>query len=289
VGYLFVLLSAVSYAGGIVAQTVAARRTELRDRLDVGLVARLAGDRLYLLGFAAQCTGFALAFLARADLPLYLVQAGATSAVGIAALLGAVLLGWRIRAAELGALVVLAVGLVLLVGAAQPSAARDLPWWGALGLLGVLAAVAGLAAVAARVTGPRGAVALGVLAGTAFAVLAVASRPLADGPLLGLPLRPLAWLMVVAAVVGQSLLAAALQRGSTTATMASMDATGVLLASAAGLLLLGDQIVPGRGPWVAVGLSLVVAGVVAMAVVARPHAVRGAAPAHQEEEQAVTP
>lgn len=288
-GYLLVALSAFSYAGGIVAQTVAARRTAPRDRLDVGLVARLAGDRLYLLGFSLQVLGFLLAFLARADLPLYLVQAGATSAVGLAAVLGAVLLGWRIRRAELGALLVLACGLLLLVGAAEPSRSEDLPVWAGLALLGVLVVVAGLAALAARVPGPRGAIGLGVLAGTAFAVLAIASRPLAAGPLLALPLEPLAWLMVAAAVVGQFLLATALQRGSPTGTMASMDATGVVLASVAGLAVLGDRIVAGRGPWVAGGLVLVVAGVVAMAFVSRdPAAHAGAASNEKNEDQVAT-
>jgi drug/metabolite transporter (DMT)-like permease len=288
VGYLLVVLSAFSYAGGIVAQTIAARRTAGENRLDVGLVARLAGDRLYLLGFSAQVLGFVLAFLARADLPLYLVQAGTTSAVGLAAVVGAVLFGWRIGRAESAALVVLAVGLVLLVGAARPSVSEALPLWAGLILLGVLVAVAALAAVAARVPGPRGAVALGVLAGCAFAVLAIASRPLAAGPLLELPTKPLAWLMVAAAVVGQFLLASALQRGSPTATMASMDATGVLLASAAGLLVLGDQVVPGRGPLVGIGLGLVVAGVVAMAFVARTSVAHGGA-ADRVQERMGTP
>lgn len=288
-GYLLVALSAISYAGGIVAQTVAARRGEVRTGLDIGIVARLARDRLYVLGFSLQVLGFALAFLARADLPLYLVQAGATSAVGLAAILGAVLLGWRIRPAELLALAVLAAGLLLLVGAAQPSVATDLSPAVGFGLVGALATVAGLAVFAARLTGARGSVAMGVLAGAAFAVLAIASRPLASGPFLELPLQPLAWLMVAAAVVGQSLLAAALQRGSTTATMASMDATGVVLASTAGLLLLGDQIVAGRGSWVAGGLFLVVTGVVAMAVVSPSHLPSGTEPTPQQQEPAVTP
>ncbi len=78
----------------------------------------------------------------------------------------------------------------------------------------------------------------------------------------------MAWLMVVGAVVGQALLAAALQRGSTTAAMASMDSTSVLLASVVGLALLGDQIADGRVLWVAGGLALVVLGVVVMAAVA---------------------
>jgi drug/metabolite transporter (DMT)-like permease len=275
VGYLLLIGSALGYAVGIVAQTVAACRAERRDRLDPGLLARLAGDRVYLLGFGAQVVGFGLAFMARADLPLYLVQAGAMSAVGIAAVLGGVLLGWQIRRVEIGALVVIAAGLLLLVGAAEPSRSGGLPLPAGLGMLGLLVAVVPLAMLAARMRGPRGALAMGALAGIAFAVLAIASRPLAAGPLLHLPLRPLFWLMVAAAFVGQALLAAALQRGSSTATMASMDSVSVLLSSGAGLLLLGDRIAPGREPWVLGGIALVLCGVCVMAVAqshtATPH------------------
>jgi drug/metabolite transporter (DMT)-like permease len=269
VGYVVLALSALSYAVGIVAQTVAARRAEHRAGVDVGLLVRLATDRVYLIGFAAQCLGFALAFLARADLPLYLVQAGAMSAVGIAALLGGLLLKWTIRPSEVAALAVIATGLVLLVGAAEPGPAMELSMIAGLGLTGLLVATAAVAVPASRVGGARGGLALGLLAGLAFAVLAIASRPLADGPLLELPLRPLTWLMVASAFVGQALLAAALQRGSTTAAMASMDSTNVLLASAAGLLLLGDRVAVGRTGWLVAGLAMVVVGVVAMAATAR--------------------
>lgn len=113
---------------------------------------------------------------------------------------------------------------------------------------------------------------MGMLAGVTFSVLAVASRPLAGGPFAELPLRPLFWLMVLAAVFGQALLAAALQRGSTTATMATMDATTVVLSSVVGLAVLGDQTATGYGPWVAIGLTLVVSGVLAMAAVVSPPA-----------------
>lgn len=267
-GYLLLTLSALSYAVGIVAQTVAARRAERRAGVDIGLLARLATDRVYLVGFAAQCVGFVLAFLARADLPLYLVQAGAMSAVGIAAVLGALLMRWTIRPAEIAALAVIAAGLVLLVGAAEPGPARELSAAAGLGLAGLLVVAAGLAVPASRLAGSRGALAFGLLAGLAFAVLAIASRPLADGPLAELPLRPLTWLMLVSAFVGQALLAAALQRGSTTAAMASMDSTNVLLASAAGLLLLGDRVADGRTGWLVAGLAMVVLGVVVMAAVA---------------------
>lgn len=269
-GYLLLIGSALGYAVGIVAQSVGARRTERRDRIDPGLLGRLAGDPIYLLGFGAQVVGFGLAFLARATLPLFLVQAGAMSAVGIAAVVGAVLLGWRIRAVEIGALVVIAAGLLLLVGAAVPSTARDLPAIAGWTMLGLLVAVVVAAVPAARVSGPRGGIALGLLAGVAFAVLAIASRPLAGGPLLELPLQPLFWLMVVAALIGQALMAAAMQRGSGTVTTAAMDSVSVLLASVVGLLLLGDEIVAGRLGWVVGGLALVLCAVIVMAAV-QPH------------------
>lgn len=270
-GHLLLVASALAYAVGIVAQTFGARRAEFRGGVDVGLLGRLATDRVYLLGFGAQCAGFALAFLARATLPLYLVQAGAMSAVGIAAVLGAVVMRWRIRPVELAALGVTAAGIVLLVGAAEPAPATDMPPGVAPALLILLVAVAGAAVPASRIGGSRGAVVLGLLAGLAFAVLAIASRQLASGPLLELPLQPLAWLMLAGALVGQALLAAALQRGSTTATMASMDSTSVLLASVVGLAALGDRIAEGRVGWVVAGLALVLCGVVVMAAAQPRH------------------
>ncbi len=263
------VLSAVSYAVGIAAQTAAVRRTERRSRVDPGLLARLARDRIYLVGFTAQVLGFLLAFVARATLPLYLVQAAATSAVGLAAVIGLVLWGWRIGRGEVVALVVMVAGLLLLVGAARPSTALDVPPELVVALVGALVVTAAAAVPAFRSSGGRAGVVLGVLAGLAFAVLAIAARPLADGPLLELPFRPLFWIVVVSAVFGQGLLAAALQRTSTTAAAASMDATTVLVSSAAGLAVLGDAIVDGRGPWVLVGVVLVVAAVLLLARMAR--------------------
>jgi hypothetical protein len=291
VGYVVLTLAAISYAVGIVAQTVAAKRTELRGGVDPGLLARLARDRVYVVGFAAQCAGFVLAFLARADLPLYLVQAGTSSAVGLAAVLGATLLGWSIRPAEVGVLVIIAAGLVLLVGAAQPGPALELSTASALGLVALLVAAVALAVPASRLLGPRGAVPLGLLAGVAYAVLAIASRPLAARPFTELPFEPTAWLMVVAAFAGQAMLAAALQRGTTTATVASMDSMTVLLASGFGLLVLGDLVAPGRGWWLLSGLVLVVIGVLAMAAVTgrRARAAEAVPPVPIEASSSVRP
>ncbi|MEU4747029.1 hypothetical protein AB0G02_42130, partial [Actinosynnema sp. NPDC023658] len=62
-GYLELTASAVLYALGIVAQSVASQRAD-EGGGGLGLLARMVRERLYLLGFAGQLGGFALAFLA---------------------------------------------------------------------------------------------------------------------------------------------------------------------------------------------------------------------------------
>jgi uncharacterized membrane protein len=246
---------ALRTALGIVAQSVASRRAD-EGGGGLGLLARLARDRLYLLGFAGQVGGFALAFLARAELPLYLVQAGSSCAVGLATLFGIAVLGWRIRTVEVVVLVVMATGLVLLVAAATPSAAHDVPQGLGIVLFGL--PLVALALVQRRV---NGVVPLSVAAGLTFAVVAMTSRTLADEPFLTLPLYPLAWLMIAAALVGQSYLALSLRRGSATSAVATMDATTVVVTSVIGIAALGDRITPGRELWVVLGVGLVVSGV----------------------------
>ena len=49
--------------------------------------------------------GFVLAFLARRDLPLFLVQASVAAGLGVTAVLGVLVLKWRLPAAEIALLV----------------------------------------------------------------------------------------------------------------------------------------------------------------------------------------
>ncbi|WP_445185051.1 hypothetical protein ACTXG6_43030 [Pseudonocardia sp. Cha107L01] len=271
IAYLELVGAALAYTAGNLLQTVAAGRSRRIDRLDPGLLRRLADDRLYLLGFTAQVLGFGLAFLARATLPLYLAQAGSTSAVGLTAIVGMMIFRWRIRRFEVGALLAMAAGLLLLAVSALPSPAEPMSGGTTVLMVVSLMVAVGLAAPAARIPGARGAVAMGMCAGLAYGVLAVIGRTLAGGPLLMLPTRPLFWLMVLAALVGQSLFASALQRGSTTGTVAAMEAISTLSAAAAGLWLLSDQVVEGRGPWIGAGLVLIIAGVWLLTAVVRTH------------------
>lgn len=268
-GYVELAASTSMYGMGIVAQSVAARRVE-RPGAGLGLLAQLARDPLYLLGFAGQVGGFVLAFLARASLPLYLVQAGSSCAVGLATVVGVVVLGWRVRSAEVAMLVIMAAGLVLLAAAATPSPAGDIP----SGLAPVLFALPLLAGPAAALASRRdAALSLALLAGVQYAVVAVCGRSIADSALLDLLLNPFAWLVILSALLGQACLSAALTRGSATSTVAPMDAVTMVITSVAGITMLGDQIVPGREWSVVLGIVLVLAAVLVLA----PRPVREAA------------
>lgn len=260
-GYVELAASTALYGAGIVAQSQAARRADRERAAGSGLLARLATDRLYLFGCAGQAGGFAFAFLARAELPLYLVQAGSSCAIGLATVLGTLAFGWRVRPVEVVMLAVMAAGIALLATASTPSLAHDIPTGTGLALLG-LPLLAALGAV--RAAGARSPLSLAILAGAAFAVVAIGSRSVADEPLTALPLEPLAWLTVLAALLGQGCLAVALARGSATSTVAAMDAVTMVVTSVLGLAVLGDRVAPGREWAVATGLGLVLAAVLVL-------------------------
>jgi uncharacterized membrane protein len=169
-------------------------------------------------------------------------------------------------------LVVMAAGLVLLAAAATPSTARDLPAGAALVLLGLPLLVVPVAARACR---RDATLSLAGLAGVQFAVVAICGRAIADEPFLDLLAHPLAWLMVLAAVLGQACLSSALARGTATSTVASMDAVSMVLTSVVGIVALGDRIVPGHEWSVGFGLVLVLGSVLLLGS-ASPVAVREA-------------
>ncbi|MFI7548220.1 hypothetical protein ACIBQ2_00570 [Micromonospora sediminimaris] len=261
----------VAYGVANLLQSVAAARTTVHHTFDPGLLLRLAGHRTYLVGLACQVAGFVLAFLSRRDLPLFLVQASVAAGLGVTALLGVVLLKWRLPVAEVALLVLLFAGITALVLSAQPAPSKALGTAGMLALLVALAVIAVLGFFAVRLHGAPGSVVLGSLAGLAFSAAAVAARPLASASswdaFLG---DPLLYLLVGHSVVGQLLLGLAMQRGSTTAAVAAMDAAGAVPAAIVGLLLLNDKIWPGREWLAGIGFLVTLAAVVGLTRYAEP-------------------
>ncbi|SCG33986.1 hypothetical protein GA0070560_101129 [Micromonospora halophytica] len=275
----------VAYGFANMLQSVAAARTTVHHTFDPGLLLRLAGHRTYLIGLCCQVAGFVLAFLARRDLPLFLVQASVAAGLGVTAVLGVVVLKWRLPAAEVALLVLLFGGITALVLSAQPAPSKGLGTAGLVALAVALGGIAVLGFFAVRLHGSPGSVALGSLAGLAFSAAAVAARPLASASSPEAFVRdPLLYLLIAHSIVGQLLLGLAMQRGSTTAAVAAMDAAGAVPAAIIGLLLLNDKIWPGREWLAAVGFLVTLAAVIGLTRYAEPqhhHAVAG------ERERAV--
>ncbi|BCJ36918.1 hypothetical protein Athai_44210 [Actinocatenispora thailandica] len=243
VGWLSLFAMIVAYGVANLLQSVAANRVQVHDTLHPGLFVRLAGHKTYVIGVVLQFVGFLLAFLARRDLPLYLVQASSAAGIGVMVVLGVVLLRWRIVPIELGLILLLTVGIAAQVLAAKPGPAHRIGAVGAIVLLAAIGAIGALALLAVRLRGSVGSVALGSLAGMAFGAGAIASRPLASVPSLsGLVTSPLLYLLILHSILAQLLLGLAMQRGSATAAVAAMDAASAIPAAVVGLLFLGDGI-----------------------------------------------
>ncbi|MQA25366.1 MAG: hypothetical protein GEU94_07825 [Micromonosporaceae bacterium] len=263
-------------------QAIAASRVTIHHTLDPSLLLKLASHKTYVIGLGCQLTGYILAVFARRDLPLFLVQASVAAGLGVTAVLGVLVLKWRLPRAEVALLGMLIIGVTALVLSAHPGPPRKASATILAGLVAalVLVAVAGFFVV--RIQGPPGAVALGGVAGVAFGAAAVASRPLANlDDLSGVFSDPLLYLLIAHSIVGQLLFGLALQRGSTTAAVASMDAAFAVPPAAVGLLLLGDRIEPGREWLAAVGFTVTLASVVGLTRYAEPqyhHRAREPAP-----------
>ena len=168
-GWLFLAAMIVAYGVANLLQSVAAARTDgaphLRSR---ACCCGSPGTAPTWSGSVCQFAGFVLAFLARRDLPLFLVQASVAAGLGVTALLGVLVLKWRLPRGRGGAARAALrrdhrAGAVGAAGAVP--AARD-GRGVALGVALVLIGVLGF--FAARLHGAPGSVALGSLAGLAF-------------------------------------------------------------------------------------------------------------------------
>jgi hypothetical protein len=270
-GWYFLAAMIVAYGVANLLQSVAATRTTVHHTFHPALLLRLASHRTYLVGLGCQLLGFVLAFLARRDLPLFLVQASVAAGLGVTALLGVAVLRWRLPLAEVALLALLVLGVVALVHSARPAPARPLGAAGVLTLAGVLVLISVAGVFGVRLHGAPGSVALGALAGLAFSAAAVAARPLAaiSAPD-GLFTHPLLFLLIGHSLVGQLLLGLAMQRGSITAAIAAMDAAGAMPAGTVGLLLLGDRIWPGREWLAGLGFLVTLAAVIGLTRYAQP-------------------
>lgn len=249
--------AALCYGASAVLQAAAVARSRRTDL--TGLLGGLVGDPRYLGGLSLVAMGFLLSLVAIRALPLFVVQAGRASSLGVTAVLATVVLGTRLQRRETLALAGVAVGLVAVALAARPQGPADVPGavrWAVLAAAVVLAA---LTVVASR-TRPsaRAAGLVAALAGSCFGLLALAARVLGPIAVPGVLADPSAYAVGVASAAGLVGGALALQRGTVVAVTTTMVATEAALGSLLGLTV-GDRPAAGMA-WLAAAGFVVTVG-----------------------------
>ncbi len=268
---LAVAAAAVCSGTANVLQARAAQSEPARAGLDATLLVRLLRRPGYLLALGLVVAGFALSFLALRTLPLFVVQAGRASSLAVTALLAVLLLRARLSRVEIGAVVAVISGVVLLAASAGTHRSDVVLIGTRVGLLVALFAVAAAAAAATRIKpASRAGLTLGVLAGLSFAILALGARGLRGYAPEVLLADPAAWAMGGGGILGLLLAAMALQRTSVVGATAPMVGTETVVGAALGMVLCGDRPAPGATTISVLGFALVLAGALSLTRFAAP-------------------
>jgi drug/metabolite transporter (DMT)-like permease len=273
--------AALAYGASAVLQAAAVARSERSDL--GGLLGRLARDPRYLGGLVLVAVGFLLSLIAIRTLPLFVVQAGRASSLGVTAVLAALALGTRLTRREQLALGGVAVGLVMVALASTPHGAATVPGDVRWAVLVAAVALAALSVAAVR-TPPTARIAtlVAALAGICFGLLSLSARVLGPLTLPGLLADPSAYAVAVAGAAGLVAGALALQRGTVVAVTTTMVATEAALGSLLGLAV-GDRPASGLAWLAGAGFVVTVASALLLARfgVAPPPSASGAARARR--------
>jgi drug/metabolite transporter (DMT)-like permease len=261
--YLAALACALCYGTGSILEDIAAKRAT--D------VAGAMTQPIYIAGLGLDLLGWVLSLLALQRLPLFAVQAAVASSVAVTVILASRVLHNRISRRQVGALVVLGVGLVMLAVSAAPDTPTPVATATTVVLLAGVPLVALLGWVARSRGGDHAAGLLGALSGLGFGGTAICARAVeTDGGLTAILTDPLTIALLAYGALGLVLYAAALEKGSVTVATASQFSAETVVPAVVGLLVLGDRARNGLGAVAALGFVLTVGAAVALTVVSPP-------------------
>lgn len=268
-GLFGALLAALAYGAATVLQAVGVRRAAALPA-GTAVIGRIRVGWPYAVGLALDGLGFLASVAALRTLPLFLVESAVASSVAVTAVLSVLVLHVRLGVPEVIALLAVGVGLTgLALAAADGPAVHPGPaatWW-----LFAAAVLVGVLLVAGTRDRRHGPVLLSVAAGLGFGGVGVAARLLeVPSPIWALASDGLAWALVVHAVLATVAYGMALTRGRVTTVAALTFATETVIPAAVGLMVLGDRVAPGRGPWAAAAFVATLAGCIALASRAEP-------------------
>jgi drug/metabolite transporter (DMT)-like permease len=250
------LAAAVLFGGVAVVQAAIIRRS--------GLV-----SPMMLLVLAIYLTGWVLHLVAINQLPLYLAQVGVGSSLIVTALVASSVMGEPLRPLHWTAVVAMAAGLGVLAVAAGPVGSSEFSTTTTVVLYVLLGLNALLGWLAWRTHGSLGAVALGILAGTAYGGSPVATRSLVD-PTLDVHTIAPALTIGLFGTLGFLLYSAAMKRGAVTAATAPVVLLSTVIPAVVGLATFGDEVRSGWWPPAVLAFAVsVAAGIVLCGAEAR--------------------
>jgi multidrug transporter EmrE-like cation transporter len=268
------LAAATCYGIGPLVQALAARQTETGSGLGLGLLARLARNKLWLAGVGADLGGFGFEAIALALAPAAFVTPLLLFDMVVLGLLASRVVHERLsRPGILGIAAILSGGVLLT--AAFATSHHGVGRQARLEEQFVMVGIVALAAVGAFFAGRRspGSVTAALLAGAsgiAYAMATLCTRQISlslrDHDFWHQLLTPAPYLLAVAALLSLSLLSRALQAGAAVVAVPVTSAFAALLPAIAGLAVFGEP-VPRGGALVGfiAALPLLLAGLIMLA------------------------
>ncbi|NHN56358.1 hypothetical protein G9U51_11275 [Calidifontibacter sp. DB0510] len=265
-GLLGAVLAALAYGTATILQAIGVRQLDALPE-HPGWPARLKAGRLYAVGLALDGLGFLLSFAALRTLPLFLVESMLASSVAVTAVLAVVVLHVRLRRAEVAALGVVGIGLVLLALSAHEGPGRAVGSTGGWLLLGFAVIVGVLFALGyADRDRSRSSVQLAVVSGLGFGVTGIAARVIEPAkPLWHTIIQPQLWALIIGGIAAVVAYGFALDRGKTTTVAAITFAVETIVPAAIGLAFLGDAIRHGLVVVAVLGFAATLGGCLALA------------------------
>ncbi|MEO5722944.1 MAG: hypothetical protein ABIQ39_15395 [Ilumatobacteraceae bacterium] len=276
--YVAAFAAAICYGISAVLEERAAKNVPITGRSGKRAALRAAIHPVYVAGMALSIVAWILALYSLRSLPLFAVQAIAASSIGIVVLITWAIGGIAPTRRDVGLLIVLAAGLVMLAISAAPGHPHRVAMSFKLGIWIGVVVVAVAAMRATSVSGTRGAALLGAVSGFADGGMALCARAVHHHTVSRWLTDPVAWALIPYTIIGIITFAGALQRGAASVALACQQAVTTVVPSAIGLVVLGDKARKGFAPLTYAGFVITVVAVITLTLDTHTEAVPSLGP-----------
>jgi len=266
VALLGAAVAAIAYGTATVLQAIGVQRMAAVPD-GAALWTRLVAGRLYAFGLILDVLGFLASVASLRTLPLFLVESAVASSVAVTAVLAVLVLDLRLRHAEITALAVIGVGLVLLAVSAEPGPAHHAGAVAGWVLLGTAALVALMLLIGLRdANSARASLILATAAGAGYGLVGIAARALeVRHPWWRTAADPVLWALLAQGALAVIAYGFALHRGRVTTVAAITMVVETVFPAIVGLVFLGDAVRDHLTLLAVIGFVATLAGSLALA------------------------